>query len=357
MNKELPIPILVPEVPAFGSIKKYFEAIDVSKIYSNFGPLNSKLRERISIYTGVPSNRIATCANATLAIQGLIQTDLELSYKWVMPVWTFTATAAAALNSGAAISFVDSRDNWRGDFGNGETFDYSILDVAPFGDSLDLTSINSCRSLIVDAAPSFDALQDVRLHNRYPIAIVVSMHATKLLPAGEGSFIISNSAEWIERFQSWTNFGMNSDRESIFVGTNAKMSEYSSAVALASLDHWDNFKKTIMTAATSAKSISHKFGLKTSPAMERGLATPYWILVMNNPNQKLLLIEKCDDLGISWRDWWKQGIHKMPAYQDKVFGQFPKTDYIAQTTIGLPMHTSLTTNDFNRIEYAISQVT
>ena len=349
------IPILVPEVPLADKLMPYLKDIDENKIYSNFGPLNQRLKDRLGKYTGVKSENIATCSNATLAIQGLMQTDPKDSHEWSMPVWTFTATAAAALNSGRSVKFVDTRANWRADFGENRVFHHSLLDVAPFGDSINLASIDTCESLIIDAAPSFDAVAQIKLHTKFPVAIVISLHATKLMPAGEGAFVISNSSEWIRNFESWTNFGMNADRESQFVGTNAKMSEYSSAVAHASLDSWQKIRSSVLAISDTARQISHNFGFSTSPAMERGLATPYWVLVLNDPTQKANLIKNCEMEAIGWRDWWKHGVHRMPAYCDKANGKFPNTDLYASVTIGLPFHSHLTDGDFARIEQAIER--
>jgi hypothetical protein len=69
------IPILIPEVPDLNKISRYIKQIDESKIYSNFGPIEHELRRRLSELWKVPSDCIVSACNATLAIQGAIETS------------------------------------------------------------------------------------------------------------------------------------------------------------------------------------------------------------------------------------------------------------------------------------------
>jgi len=349
------IAVLIPQVPGASQILSYLLQIDENKIYSNFGPLNSQLKHRLASYCGVDKTLIATCSNATLAIQGLLETDVADSSEWSVPVWTFTATASASIKSGRNVSFVDAKEDWRPNFITRNPSG-SILDVAPFGDSIDLDSIIACKSMVIDAAPSFDAVQQISLHNKFPIAIVVSMHATKLLPAGEGAFVISNCHDWITKFEAWTNFGMDSQRQSQFVGTNAKLSEYAAAVALASLDNWNATRTSMLKLGTRLKKLTEDFGFEVAPAMKRGLATPYWIVDLKSPERKNKLVELCNDHSIGWRNWWNQGIHHMPAYSKLTLGNFEVCDSISARTLGLPFHFKLTEEEIARIESVLSQI-
>ena len=85
------IPILVPNVPKYRSLKKYLKRVDSARIYSNFGPLNAELIFRLSKFLGVPERNIQTAANATLALEGAIRTSDESKLDWEMPSWTFAA--------------------------------------------------------------------------------------------------------------------------------------------------------------------------------------------------------------------------------------------------------------------------
>jgi dTDP-4-amino-4,6-dideoxygalactose transaminase len=128
------VPILVPKVPKYSEYLHYLEEIDSNNIFSNFGPLNSRLIANLASYMGLESWQIQTVANATLGIEGAIATaNISLTHKWAMPSWTFTATAAACSRSGIDFQFVDIENSWRADL---DGHFAGLVDVLPFGDDL-----------------------------------------------------------------------------------------------------------------------------------------------------------------------------------------------------------------------------
>jgi len=348
------IPIMVPTVPKFEHYKKYLDQIDENRIYSNFGPLNDLLIFRLSEYLGVNPDNICTVSNATLALQGLIATSscFEDFDSWSLPSWTFTATAAALGQVQRLGTFVDIDDNWRAVFPDIEP---AIIDVAPFGDSIDIERLGKRKAAIIDCAPSFDALRNVKLVASYPVAIVISLHATKLIPAGEGGVVVSNSPNWIQEIKKWSNFGFSKERNSDFLGTNAKLSEFSAAIALASLDSWESNRKTFLDLRQKTLEISHIFNLKCSPAEEKGFATPYWVLRTNSKTQSDRIMEKLSQHSIQTRKWWGEGCHKMPAYANFLRSKLSKTELAAETSLGLPFHLHLQERDFVLIVEALEQ--
>ena len=349
------IRVLVPKVPEFKSYKKYLKQIDERKIYSNFGPLNNLLVERLAEYFGVSPENVCSVANATLGIQGLIET-LHLSKEnaeWFLPSWTFTATATALAKTGSMATFVDIDHEWRAKFP--ERAEY-LIDVAPFGDSINLSRLGQRKAVIVDAAPSFDSLRKVNFGTAFPIAVVVSLHATKLLPAGEGGIVISNSESWISEFKRWTNFGMDTDRISTILGTNGKLSEFSSAVALASLDNWSITRERFLDLRQRALAISHLNDFLCAPADEKFLATPYWILRTKSQQQTSDIEHRFWENRIETRKWWAVGLHKMKAFSNFSKGNLEETERTSDRYLGLPFHFDLRNRDFARIESALADI-
>jgi dTDP-4-amino-4,6-dideoxygalactose transaminase len=346
------LPILIPQAPKYVKLRRYLRQIDREKRYSNFGPLNRLLIERLAQYLRQPESNVQTAANATLAIQGAIATS-EVSTKiWEMPSWTFAATAHGALTAGAAVHLVDvSERTWRAKF-TGKT--ENLLDVLPFGDNFDFDRIQmTSGTIVVDAAASIMALENCTLNNRNRIGVVVSLHATKLLPAGEGAVFFTNCPEWSSRFKKWTNYAFDDDRESKFIATNAKLSEYSAAVALASLDEFAGVRKSLESKMSKAKMISSKFGLDIHPAMNSGVVTPYWIVRVQNSTRKMEIITSFKENGIDVRDWWSGGCHTHPAFKHLKQENLKNTDKLASTTLGLPFHNFLKSSDFARISEAL----
>jgi dTDP-4-amino-4,6-dideoxygalactose transaminase len=253
---------MVPFVPGFEKLQPFLKRIDSKKVYSNFGLLNEELIEKLASYFSIPEEFIATCANATLAITGaVLSSGSPKETEWECPSWTFTATASAIIQSGQALRFRDVDIEGRVIASEGCK---ALVDVLPFGETFSYDRLpKNINFYVVDAAASFDALRNISFPKNLDVGIVVSMHATKLLPAGEGGIFISNNPQWVSQFKSWTNFGMlgNGDRTSYTVGGNAKLSEYSAAVALASFNDWQITRELVLNQSKKAIALSNFYNL------------------------------------------------------------------------------------------------
>jgi dTDP-4-amino-4,6-dideoxygalactose transaminase len=230
------------------------------------------------------------------------------------------------------------------------------VDVLPFGDDLAIDRLpGKIELVVVDAAASFDALKLLEFKSSKRVGIVISLHATKLLGAGEGGVFISNDTEWVIRFKKWTNFGFSDGavRESEFLGTNAKLSEYAAAVALASLDSWADRRSKLQDLNAVALDISLNAGLSPIAALRKNYATPYWIVETKSRIQKLEICERLKSGGISFRDWWAGGCHKMLAYRNVPRMELRNTELLSDIQLGLPFHNQLSANDLVRIKRAL----
>ena len=350
MRKTDPILIMKPRLPSRFDIRKSLKLIDHSGIYSNFGPLNLDLITHFAKHFKISNSNICTVANATLGLEGAIRTANKNDNTWSMPSWTFTATAAAALNAGKSIEFLDVDKDWRV---IPTVSTRNLIDVLPFGDSLDFERLPAgIENLVVDAAASFDSLDFQNFHKVRRFALVISLHATKLIQAGEGGLFISNDLGWVERFKSWSNFGMDQQRTSHFLGTNAKLSEYASAIGLASLKNWNRDRQDWFKQTTKAKEISDKFGLEVLAPMKNSKVTPYWIVKSSRVESIKRELVSSD---IPFRLWWESGCHNMPAYSKFNSSPLPNTDLAAVNSLGLPFHLFLNNKHWKKIETALEK--
>ena len=69
------IPVFVPKLPTAEDLLPYLREIDLARTYSNFGPMVLRLHSELAQYFGVRVDQIVTLANATLALEGAIQTS------------------------------------------------------------------------------------------------------------------------------------------------------------------------------------------------------------------------------------------------------------------------------------------
>ena len=344
-------------MPGASALLGYLSQIDEAGIYSNFGPLSKRLISRLGAYFDVDESKIVLMSNATLALQGSISILSEHGAGKIlsMPSWTFTASASAAIFSGCDPIFVDIDEDWRVLDSNASDF---AMDVLPFGDSL-RSSINSSLSArwqVIDGAASFDSLHKDAGNLPDESVLVVSMHATKLLGAGEGGICIASSTEIANELRVWSNYGFDGTRDSRRIGTNSKLSEYAAAVALASLDSWSETREILEMNRSKALEVSNSLSLSVSDSMKNGFVSPYWIVKFDSPTHRDLAERRLRDNNIETRHWWAEGCHAMEAYKSIKRLDLSRTIRAAETSLGLPFHAYLTNADFDQIFKVLSDL-
>ena len=346
------IPVMQPRMPQYKDVKSFLKAMDDSGTYSNNGPLVRSLENKYAEKMNVNPLQIVALANATLAIEGFL--SISPVEEWVIPSYTFSATGLAALNSGKRIVLADSNlDDWQIDLSqNFDPLSRGIVPVMPFGAKVELHKYIAFENVLIDAAASIAEFPDLSsLKSSW--AVIYSLHATKLLGAGEGGIIIFGSIEMAQRFRQWINFGFFGTRESNSQGTNAKMSEIHAAYALASLRNWTVDSSRWSRAQAQAKEISEKFG-EHFHHWQPGVLNPYWIVHFDDPKEMEALESHLEHEGISTRRWWSKPLHEMPAFRDiEVVGKLEISSKLAKSVLGLPMYRDLSTNDSRRIEKEI----
>lgn len=349
------INVMKPRMPQAQDIFPYLQQIDVSGIYSNFGPLSSKLISRLAEYFGAPEDCVVLMSNATLALQGSLSVlSVNGAGKHlVMPSWTFTASASAAVLAGLEVEFEDVDDQWRVKSRPGDQF---ILDVLPFGEGLrdQSTSLLRDKWQVIDGAASFDALQGAAAQISEKSILVVSMHATKLLGAGEGGVCITGSADIARELKAWSNFGFDGSRDSRTIGTNSKLSEYSCAVALASMDCWKETRNILGSNMKKAFAVSSESNLPVISSMSNNFVSPYWIVNFQSSDQRDQTQERLRLNEIETRTWWGLGCHTMNAYKNIPCRNLQNTEWAASTSLGLPFHAYLTDEDFENIRIVLT---
>ncbi len=247
------IPFLRPRLVELADYASLLEQIDSSRLYSNFGPLNTLFEQRVVAehFDGVGA--AATVCNATLGLMLAIEAVKRPGRYAVMPSFTFAATPLAAQWCGLQPYFVDvEASNWCVDpirlnealahLGDAIAV---VVTYATFGTALDLAPyaalIDRGVPVVVDAAPALGtrwAEQGFGVGFKGPI--VYSLHATKTFGIGEGGLVYSADGAIVRKVKALSNFGFDASRASTALGLNAKLSEYGAAVALATLESYSD---------------------------------------------------------------------------------------------------------------------
>lgn len=298
------VKVLVPDVPAAHEIAKYLRRIDAAKWYSNRGPLALELERRMG---GV------TVSSATTGLE--LVAPMVFRKRVRIPAFTFAATATALLRAGLEPVLCDVGDDW-----SLVDPDQDSLNVCPFGAPV-------LGGGLIDAAAAWG--------NQKTGIRVFSLHATKSLPAGEGGLVVG-PPELMARVVSLSNFGLQITPFAHGIvseaGTNAKLSEYHAAVALAALDRWQETAvwRIRLDADYRERLVDQR--LQPRPA---GVYTTFPIRVRNAE----AIARDMASRGIETRRWYTPTLERHPAFKHlKVEGDLRMTKALNDEVLCLPFH-------------------
>ena len=358
------IPVMRPRLPGVDALRPYLEQIDESGWYSNFGPLERRLEARLADHFEVPGQSVACVANCTA---GLTLALMALAEKrggyCVMPSFTFVASAHAVVAAGMSPLFVDvDADSWSITTGQAaaaiEAADgpvAAVMVVSPFGAPVDTAAWDEFAEtrgipVVIDAAGGFDSL----VAGNAPV--VVSLHATKILPAGEGGCVVSRDTRLVRSISARANFGFFEERRADVAGLNGKLSEYSAAVGLASLDAWPKSRAALMDlTALYRDAISSLGNIRVAPGFGDGWVGSTCNIAFDRPVADKAT-SNLSRAGIDSRQWWSKGCHREKAFEGYPRLDLPITEALGQRVLGLPFHTGLDVADIQRISDVVGAV-
>ena len=336
-------------MPAMDQVAPFLDQMEESGIYSNFGPLVQRLEAEYASRFNVGLEQVVSVSSATLGLEGAIRTTGVAT--WMVPDFTFPATGLAVLGAGRELVLVDvDEQTWElpdsivSDVGS----EIGAIAVMAFGAPIDLNRWHGTQTLIIDAAASLGSsnLDLASLPNSW--SVVFSLHATKVLPAGEGGIVIFGDAERARLFRAWSNFGFRGERVSTINGTNAKMSEIHAAYGLASLRDWEREKREWLEPLKHARIISQQLNLRMSRQDQSGVH-PYWVVNFGNADRAQAITRALDFENFGYRFWWPS-LHTMPAFRGiSQHGDLQTSRSLSASVLGLPMYRGLATSHLNQL--------
>lgn len=354
-----PIAVARPLLPSADALLPYLRRIDRTRIYGNLGPLTRELEERLAQHFSVPSGSTATVANATLGLSLTLQAlGVRPGTLCLMPAWTFAASGHAAVAAGLRPYFLDvDADDWCIKPASvlaairrlGAHQVGAVMPVAPFGARLDTSAWDVFYEqtripVVIDAAAAFDSVRPGQ------VPAVVSLHATKVLGAGEGGFVITRDRQVVIDVQRRSNFGFYGAREARVPATNAKMSEYSAAVGLASLDAWPATRaQWAGMAATYRRALAAYPGITLMPGLTGLVSSTLVVQVEPSLGSVGPLAMDLARLGVATRRWWGNGLHEEHAFISYGRDPLPVTTELGRQTIGLPCSRDLTRKEITAV--------
>jgi dTDP-4-amino-4,6-dideoxygalactose transaminase len=354
-NLLIKIPFLRPNLVKREGFSHYFDEIEESRIYSNYGPLNTRFESRVLYEYFDKIGAVTTVNNATIGLMLAISQCKRSKGKYaLMPSFTFAATPLAAMWCGLEPYFIDIHsDDW---CMNKELLSdllkrlgdqiAVVIPYATFGTNLDLEYYRQIHEsgipVVVDAAASFGTMGDKGHFGRdFPGIVVFSFHATKSFGIGEGGLLYSANIDLIQKIRQAANFGFSIERESILQGLNGKMSEYSAAIALSTLNIFPRKLKTRMKI--------HQWYLEQ--LNQKNLLKNGWLVQKTNgkiPHQFMPVLcpegqsnieftQRLANQGIEARTYFSPACHQQSQFKTCPHTSLWVTENISNRIISLPL--------------------
>ncbi|MES2183562.1 MAG: DegT/DnrJ/EryC1/StrS family aminotransferase [Pseudomonadota bacterium] len=374
MHDRSPIPLLVPDMPGPEALMPYLWRMHESRQYSNFGPLVREFEAHLweLFRQGAPGPvALTTVSSATTGLELVLSSlGLRPGARVLLPALTFVATATVALRLGLVPVLADvDPESWllTPDIARralaSTPFD-AVMPVASFGAPQHLAGWQAFERqtglpVVVDAAPAFGS----QAMDASSGTVVISLHATKSFAAGEGGIVVSMDAELVRRVREGSNFGINLDPAASMpigslasIGTNAKLSEYHAAVALAALETWD-----ARVAARRALywelrgQLDEAAGGRLRWQAGNDQCAPSLLCVrLPSAEARARLEQACAGDGIGTRRWYQPLLTSMPALTGRCVAlPVPHAGDIAQDLVGLPFFPGMLQEQRQRIAGAV----
>jgi dTDP-4-amino-4,6-dideoxygalactose transaminase len=333
------IRLLIPSMPSIEAAIPYIRKSEESKHFANFGPCVKLLEERLSERYG--GAYVVTVSNCTVGLELVYTLRMIMGYRNIeLPALTFPATWLAATRAGLEITPIDvDRHTWIAPGVSG----FGLPGYAP----------------VQDAAGAFGE-QSVPIIPGGMTAIF-SGHATKTMGAGEAGWIVTWDQGEADELRKMTNFHIETGVSTGF-GTNAKMSELTAAMALASLDAYDR-EAWLQLYDWYAEH------LPTGTVGQKRPRGAYSLMPVKLPVDAQAALEAMKEAGVECRRWYTPLLTRHPLYQfvgnrkerrKHKFPSLPVSEDLEAHLLGLPYHLGLTREDVQKVcetlEFCVSKL-
>jgi dTDP-4-amino-4,6-dideoxygalactose transaminase len=315
--------------------------------------------------------KVPHCVAVSSCTVGLVLTlrALDLEGEVILPSFTFHATAQSVVWNGLKPVFADC---------NPETFcidpqsvrarlspkTEAIFAVHMFGNpacavELEEIAAHSGAHLICDAAHGFGSKMNGRHVGTFGTAEVFSFSPTKLLVAGEGGLIATRDATLARRLRAARNYGDAGSYDPELFGLNSRMSEFHAALALRGLDGLEaRIERRNQIRLQYERRLGSLPGLSFQKITDgnRSSCKDFCVVVdeaaFGRPRD--WLYDALQEENIDVRRYFWPPVHRQklfcPLWDEQ---PLPVTDQISDRILNLPIYSSLTEHDIEKVCDAI----
>ena len=313
-------------------------------------------------YLGV--KHVLAVNSGTAALHAaLLALDIKQGDEVLLPSFTFVATANAVVAAGAKPVFVDvKRDD--------STIDVSdlkskitkkskvVIPVHLYGHPADMDEIGELADkhsikVVEDACQSLGSTFKKKQTGTFGAMGCFSMYASKVLTAGEGGAVATDSDELADKIKMIRNHGMVEGYDTRVLGLNLRLPELSAAVAKIQMQ---KLAKMLELRRRNSELLS-KLLLPT--AQKRGIKIPqetadkkfnWYLYTVAFEGKRDAIKDALVKENIGATVYYNPPVHKTPFYMQLVGkAKLPSTEWAADHVLSLPVHPQVTGDDIERI--------
>ncbi len=325
----------------------------------------SQMRNYLKAKYVISVNSGTAALQAALMAAGIKQGDEVL-----LPSFTFVATANAVVAAGGKPVFVDiKKDDYTIDASDLESKitkrSKVVIPVHLYGHPSDMDEISELAEkhsidVIEDACQSLGSSYKKKQTGTFGTMGCFSMYASKVLTAGEGGAVSTDSDELADKLKMIRNHGMVEGYDTKVLGLNLRLPELSAAVAKVQMQKLD---KMLQIRRRNAEMLNK---LLSPSAKNHGIRLPEetpdkefnWYLYTVAFNQDRDQIkEKLIKDNVGATVYYNPPVHKTPYYlQLAPETRLPATEWSADHVLSLPAHPHVSESDVEHIANSLKVI-
>ena len=317
---------------------------------------------QVKSYLGV--KHVLAVNSGTAALHAaLLAVDIKQGEEVLLPSFTFVATANAVVAAGGKPVFVDvKRDDYTIDVSDLKSKitkkSKVVIPVHLYGHPADMDEIGELADkhsikVVEDACQSLGSTFKKKQTGTFGAMGCFSMYASKVLTAGEGGAVATDSDELADKIKMIRNHGMVEGYDTRVLGLNLRLPELSAAVAKIQMQ---KLAKMLELRRRNSELLS-KLLLPT--AQKRGLKIPletedkkfnWYLYTVAVEGKRDAIKDALVKENIGATVYYNPPVHKTPFYTQLVAKAIlPSTEWAADHVLSLPVHPQVTRDDIERI--------
>ena len=356
-----PLPVGQLYFPTWERYRSAMHDIFEQEYYTNHGPMVQLLEEKFAKFLDV--KHVVCVTNATIGLM-MAAEALELSGKVLTPAHTFVATPLSLTRCGLEPVFCDV--DLVTHHITPETLERAfvpdvsaVLGVHLWGSAANIIAIMEWakkRNLKVywDSAQAVGcSIQNQRIGGLVPIE-VFSLHATKIVSAGEGGCITTNDSVLADKLRNIrSSYGVRKP-VTVVKTASGRMSEFQAAIALLSLENYDeNVAHNVLLRRIYQENLRGIPGVTLEPL--HGVTESNQQSVVIRVDKKTFgvsrdeLVKALEAENILARRYFYPGAHRIDQFADFSQSVLPNTDTLSQQILALPIGSRVSDEDVQKI--------